>query len=120
MRTLALGASGFIPKSEGRDVLLSALELVLAGGVYIPPVILGREDATSSRPNLRQVGTRRGRILTSKDHWRNVDSSGEHQLQRAQQDVAPLGLRNKPGGTEGQSTHHGVAVMSCRQHHTRK
>jgi DNA-binding NarL/FixJ family response regulator len=58
-QTLALGASGFIPKSEGRDVLLSALELVLAGGVYIPPVILARESAT--RPDLTQVA---GRVVT--------------------------------------------------------
>ena len=60
-RTLALGASGFIPKSEGRDVLLSALELVLAGGVYIPPVILAREVAVPSRPDLTQVA---GRAVT--------------------------------------------------------
>ena len=58
VRTLALGASGFIPKSEERDVLLSALELVLAGGVYIPPVILARADATPSGPNPTQVGGR--------------------------------------------------------------
>lgn len=37
MRTLALGASGFIPKSEKREVLLSALELVLAGGSTFRP-----------------------------------------------------------------------------------
>src|SRR5262249_35836080 len=55
---LALGASGFIPKSEERDVLLSALELVLAGGVYIPPVILAPEGATPSRPNVTQVVAR--------------------------------------------------------------
>ena len=57
-QTLALGASGFIPKSEERDVLLSALELVLAGGVYIPPVILAPEGATLSRPNVTQVDAR--------------------------------------------------------------
>jgi DNA-binding NarL/FixJ family response regulator len=50
MRTLALGAVGFIPKSEKREVLLSALELVLAGGIYIPLEVLRREDPTA-RPN---------------------------------------------------------------------
>jgi DNA-binding NarL/FixJ family response regulator len=34
---LALGAQGYIPKSESRDVLSRALSLVLAGGVYVPP-----------------------------------------------------------------------------------
>jgi DNA-binding NarL/FixJ family response regulator len=55
MRTLALGASGFIPKSAKRDVLLTALELVLAGGTYIPLEALRREDPTA-RPN--QVAAR--------------------------------------------------------------
>jgi len=43
-RALDLGALGFIPKSERREVMLSALDLVLAGGVYIPPDILLREQ----------------------------------------------------------------------------
>jgi DNA-binding NarL/FixJ family response regulator len=38
--SLDAGASGFIPKSARRPVLLSALELVLAGGVYVPPALL--------------------------------------------------------------------------------
>lgn len=33
---LDAGAAGFIPKSSSRDVLLRALELILAGGVYVP------------------------------------------------------------------------------------
>jgi DNA-binding NarL/FixJ family response regulator len=37
---LAAGASGFIPKSHGREVLARALALVIAGGVYVPPSIL--------------------------------------------------------------------------------
>lgn len=37
---LDLGAMGFIPKSSTREVLIRALELVLAGGVYIPPEAL--------------------------------------------------------------------------------
>jgi DNA-binding NarL/FixJ family response regulator len=40
MRALNLGAAGFIPKSTQRSVMLSALQLVLSGGIYIPPEIL--------------------------------------------------------------------------------
>jgi DNA-binding NarL/FixJ family response regulator len=43
-RALDLGALGFIPKSGMREVMLSALDLVLAGGVYIPPEILLRDQ----------------------------------------------------------------------------
>ena len=43
-RAFALGAVGYIPKSTNRDVLESAINLVLAGGVYIPTEILAASD----------------------------------------------------------------------------
>jgi DNA-binding NarL/FixJ family response regulator len=39
-KALELGALGFIPKSGQREVMLRALQLVFAGGRYIPPEIL--------------------------------------------------------------------------------
>jgi DNA-binding NarL/FixJ family response regulator len=44
VRALDLGALGFIPKTAQRRVLLSAVSLVLSGGIYIPPEILGRQE----------------------------------------------------------------------------
>jgi DNA-binding NarL/FixJ family response regulator len=44
-RALDLGALGFIPKSASREVMLSALNLVLSGGMYVPPLVLGHQDA---------------------------------------------------------------------------
>jgi DNA-binding NarL/FixJ family response regulator len=38
---LNMGAVGFIPKSYTRELMLNAVRLVLAGGVYIPPHALG-------------------------------------------------------------------------------
>jgi len=43
-RALELGALGFIPKSGQREVMIGALQLVLAGGIYIPPEILARDE----------------------------------------------------------------------------
>jgi len=40
VKVMELGATGFIPKSGQREVMLRALELVFAGGRYIPPEIL--------------------------------------------------------------------------------
>lgn len=37
---LAAGALGYITKASPSDVILSALQLVLAGGVYVPPGLL--------------------------------------------------------------------------------
>ena len=42
---LAAGAAGFIPKSERAEVLLGALRLVLAGGVYVPARTLDEPPA---------------------------------------------------------------------------
>lgn len=38
------GAMGYIPKSSSNEVLASALRLVVSGGIYIPPEILGRSE----------------------------------------------------------------------------
>jgi DNA-binding NarL/FixJ family response regulator len=45
-RALELGALGFIPKSGQREVMISALQLVFAGGIYIPPEILARDESS--------------------------------------------------------------------------
>ena len=59
-RALDLGALGFIPKSGLREVMVSALDLVLAGGVYIPPEILSREQhpSANSKPACIVTGAR--------------------------------------------------------------
>jgi DNA-binding NarL/FixJ family response regulator len=44
-RALDLGALGFIPKSASRELMLGALRLVFAGGIYIPPDILAAKPA---------------------------------------------------------------------------
>src|SRR4029453_10632285 len=55
VKELDLGALGFIPKSGQREVMLSALQLVFAGGIYIPPEILAREDPSLPKPKLTRV-----------------------------------------------------------------
>jgi len=54
-QALQFGASGFMPKSSLNQVLISAIRLVLAGGVYIPPEALfksvpKREFLPAARP----------------------------------------------------------------------
>lgn len=42
-RSLDMGAMGFIPKDTSGSVMLSALNLVLSGGIYIPPSMIREE-----------------------------------------------------------------------------
>jgi DNA-binding NarL/FixJ family response regulator len=45
------GAMGFIPKSSTKEVLIQALRLVLAHGVYLPPAVLDVRPAGGPRPS---------------------------------------------------------------------
>ena len=56
VRALDHGAVGFIPKSAGREVMTSALNLVFSGGVYIPPEILGTPNAATPQPSPTDLG----------------------------------------------------------------
>lgn len=46
-RCIELGACGFIPKTSTHAVLETALKLVCAGGVYLPPLVLMESDGSS-------------------------------------------------------------------------
>ncbi|MFN9772878.1 MAG: response regulator [Burkholderiales bacterium] len=48
------GASGFIPKASTPEVMIGALRLVLAGGVYLPPAVLERR---AGAPAAASAGT---------------------------------------------------------------
>jgi DNA-binding NarL/FixJ family response regulator len=48
MRALDSGAMGFIPKTSATPVLIQALRLVLSGGIYLPPTVLGKQDTAAA------------------------------------------------------------------------
>src|SRR5712691_9609911 len=56
IKALDLGALGFIPKSGQREVMLRAIELVFAGGKYIPPEILSHDGLTTAPPDAKPPG----------------------------------------------------------------
>ena len=57
MKALDLGAVGFIPKSAQREVMLSAFNLIFSGGIYIPPEILDRGQATPMSAQTRPASS---------------------------------------------------------------
>jgi len=50
-----LGASGFIPKTSPPGILLAALQLVAAGGRYVPPEALAEVNSTGLDLTPRQL-----------------------------------------------------------------
>jgi DNA-binding NarL/FixJ family response regulator len=62
LAAIGAGAAGFIPKSSPNEVLLGALQLVLAGGKYLPPEALAPAAGPGARParaaeNVRSLET---------------------------------------------------------------
>lgn len=45
LQAVNMGAAGFIPKTSSSRVMLSALKLVLSGGVYLPPALLDQSPS---------------------------------------------------------------------------
>ena len=46
------GAAGFIPKSSTQDILIAALKLILAGGVYIPAIAVNASPTAPDTPSV--------------------------------------------------------------------
>lgn len=88
MRALIdLGVLGFIPKAYSPDVMLSAIRLVLAGGIYIPPLLLANAQAQGWQPAETPHPT--GDSTRSVDGLRNL-------LTERQIDVMRLLSQGKP------------------------
>jgi DNA-binding NarL/FixJ family response regulator len=49
-KLLAAGALGYLTKSSSSEMILGALRLVLAGGVYVPPSLLDQEGNPANLP----------------------------------------------------------------------
>jgi DNA-binding NarL/FixJ family response regulator len=84
VRALDLGAVGFIPKAGQREVMVSALQLVFAGGIYIPPEILARDQPSARQPDEKQPAA----------NWPSV-SPADLGLTERQLDVLSLMMQGK-------------------------
>jgi DNA-binding NarL/FixJ family response regulator len=84
-RALDLGALGFIPKSGQREVMLGALQLVFAGGIYIPPEILARDGRSTQQGDEKPPAANRPSV-----------SPADLGLTERQVDVLSLMMQGKP------------------------
>ena len=113
MRAIDLGAMGYIPKTASPDMMLSAIRLVLSGGVYVPTMALGSSPAGVSTPTRRASDQR----LTPRDLG----------LTDRQAQVLALLLHGKPNKlicreldlAEGTVKIHVAAILRALNVHTR-
>jgi len=52
-KVMAAGALGFVCKNSSSSVMLSALNLVLSGGVYVPPQMLRQTEVVQGQESVR-------------------------------------------------------------------
>jgi len=52
IRAIDLGAMGFVPKRASNETLFDALNMVMSGGIYVPPMIMRSHLASKAAPAL--------------------------------------------------------------------
>ena len=86
---LAAGAMGYIPKTSSPDIMMSAIQLVLSGGVYVPPHVLGSTTSVDDSSDYQTY---------TDESIEPLSNQGYTQLTQRQQevlDLMALGKSNK-------------------------
>jgi DNA-binding NarL/FixJ family response regulator len=103
IRSIDMGAMGFVPKRASNDTLFDALRLVMSGGIYVPPMTMGVEpsapppagtsnaDADTVPGYLRVVGSQ-----AAQGDYQTTPSLDKLGLTPRQTDVLALLLQGKP------------------------
>ena len=55
LSALRAGAAGYLPRGCARNIMIAALRLVAAGGIYLPPQVLPRQVRVPVSPRQREV-----------------------------------------------------------------
>ncbi len=98
IRSIDLGAMGFVPKRSSNDALFEALHMVMSGGIYVPPMTMGSER---SAPEKQEGDTVPSVLRVVREH---AEGSGYQTavplaslgLTPRQTDVLALLLQGKP------------------------
>jgi len=97
IRAIDMGAMGFVPKRASNEQLFEALRMVMSGGLYVPPMLLGLESNATHEGDtvpdvMRPVGTEVNQAPYQKAPT-TLDAVG---LTPRQHEVLGLLLQGKP------------------------
>lgn len=120
IRSIDQGAMGFVPKRNSTELLSQALKLVMAGGIYVPPMSLGNDaappvnsGATSAAQNqhsrLQQI---QQEAMAS--NFQGATGLESLSLTPRQTDVLALLLQGKPNKIIAREL--GVSVETIKDH----
>lgn len=130
IRSIDMGAMGFVPKRASNETLFEALRLVMSGGIFVPPMTMGADggSASADRPegldddpaSTAEVDTTPGylRVVgaqsTQSGYQQNPPSLATLGLTPRQTDVLALLLQGKPNKLIAREL--GVSVETIKDH----
>lgn len=112
IRSIDQGAMGFVPKRSSTEMLSQALRLVMSGGIYVPPMTLGHEEARPApvvNEKLQQIQQQ----AMAGAYQRHAGLDGLALTPR-QTDVLALLLQGKPNKIIAREL--GVSVETIKDH----
>ncbi|MBB2486484.1 response regulator transcription factor [Mitsuaria sp. WAJ17] len=116
IRSIDMGAMGFVPKRSSTEVLAQALRLVMSGGIYVPPMSLGTEAPAPAAPEVNSQAARLQQIsqLATASEYQMQTGLENLSLTPRQTDVLALLLQGKPNKIIAREL--GVSVETVKDH----
>ncbi|MGM9512698.1 response regulator [Roseateles sp. DB2] len=116
IRSIDMGAMGFVPKRSSTEVLSQALRLVMSGGIYVPPMSLGTEAPAPAAPEVNSQAARLQQIsqLATASEYQMQTGLENLSLTPRQTDVLALLLQGKPNKIIAREL--GVSVETVKDH----
>ncbi len=96
IRAIDLGAMGFVPKRSSNDMLFDALRMVMSGGLYVPPMMLGLDAPPAEGDTVPAVMRPLAAPARDSGYQKAPESLQAIGLTPRQGDVLGLLLQGKP------------------------